>query len=488
MPISMRVLSDDDRARIHDQSLTVLAKTGMRIDSERARRILGEAGAQVDEADRRVRFPRALVEASLAAAPKQFSLGGRRAGFAMPMNAGECTLMPDGETTTYYDPATGVRRPPTWDDWASATKLVDTMDEVGAYWRMVTSGLEGAGPGPAVAHWANTFGLFSKHVQDEIATEIEAAWLLELLAAIFGSREAVRRDHPFSVLFCPVSPLGMEAEHTDAYLATVGWDIPIAIMPMPMMGTSAPTGLRSTVVSGNAEVLGAICLVQAAQPGTPVIYAPALAAMEPRTGRWGGGSPEHSLLGAATTEMGRFYGLPVTASNGGTDHFVAGIQSAYERTLNWALPVLSWPDILIGPGSLGGATTLCLEQMVVDVEVYRMCRRMRAGIGEGVGEADVVAALEEVGPVGDFLSRTATRDAVRGGEFFMPKLGYHGTFDRWEAAGRPDVLDQAREKATAAIAGHQPIPFPDEVSTELARLEQRARASTAARASTTADR
>ena len=28
-------------------------------------------------------------------------------------------------------------------------------------------------------------------------------------------------------------------------------------------------------------------------------YGPALAAMEPRTGRWAGGGPEHALLGAA---------------------------------------------------------------------------------------------------------------------------------------------------------------------------------------------
>ncbi len=479
MPISMRVLSDDDRTNVHEQSLAVLARTGMRIDSERARRILEAAGAQVNEADRRVRFPRALVEAALASAPKQFSLGGRRPGYALPMNVGECTLIPDGESTTFYDPVTGVRRDATREDWAAATKLVDTMDEVGAYWQMVTAGEDARGIGALVSHLVETFRLFSKHVQDAPGTVEEARWLLELLAAIFGGREAVRRDHPYSVLYCPVSPLAMEEEHTDAYLATVGWDIPIAIMPMPMMGSSAPTGLRSTVVSGNAEVLGTICLVQAAAPGTPVIYAPALAAMEPRSGRWGGGSPEHSLLGAATTEMARFYGLPAIASNGGTDHFVTGVQAAYERTLNWVLPMVSWPDILIGPGSLGGASTLCLEQMVLDVEIYRACRRLRAGIGTGVGEADVVAALDEVGPVGDFLSRTATRDAVRGGEFFKPKLGNHGTFDHWEAAGRPDILDEAREKAYAAIAGHQPIPFPDDVAAELARLETAARTSTA---------
>ncbi len=477
MSTVLRVLTDEEITGIHEQSLAALARTGMRIDSVKARRILAGAGAQVDEADRRVRFPRSVVEAALASAPRQFSLGGRRPGFALPMNAGECTLMPDGESTTFYDPVDGVRRAPTWDDWANATKLVDTMDEVGAYWRMVTSGIESTGgPGPSVAHWRETYALFGKHVQDEIGTEQDAAWLLELLVTIFGSKEAVRRDHPFSVLFCPVSPLAMEAEHTDAWLATAGWDIPIAIMPMPMMGTSAPTGLRSTIVSGNAEVLGAICLVQAMSPGTPVIYAPALAAMEPRSGRWGGGGPEHALLGAATTEMGRFYGLPVVASNGGTDHYVTGVQAAYERTLNWALPVLTWPDIMIGPGSLGGASTLCLEQMVIDVEVYRMCRRLHTGIGAGGGETDVVEALDDVGPLGDFLGRTQTRDAVRGGEWFLPRLGNHATFDRWESQGRPDVVGQAREVAMAAIAGHDPLPFPDDVARELMRLEQAARA------------
>jgi trimethylamine---corrinoid protein Co-methyltransferase len=476
MTTLLRVLSDGDLDQVHERSLAILARTGVRVDSRRARRVLGAAGAEVDEPDRRVRFPRAFVEACLAQAPRRFSLGGRRPGFAVPMNAGECTLMTDGESTTFFDPSTGIRRESTHADWEAATRLVDTMDEVGVYWRMVTAGLQGSGPGAAVGHWRETFGLFSKHVEDEVASAADAAWLLEVLGTIFGGREAVRRDHPFSILFCPVSPLAMEAEHTDAILATAGWDIPVAAMPMPMMGTSAPTGLRSTITLGNAEVLAALCLVQASAPGTPFIYAPALAAMEPRSGRWAGGGPEHALLGAAITEVGRSYGLPVTGTNGGSDHFVPGIQSASERGINWTLTTLAWPDIMIGPGALGGASTLCLEQMVLDAEVYRALRRVRTGIDTGLREPDVVEALAEVGPVGDFLGRTATRDAVRDGEWFMPKLGHHSTFDRWEAAGRPDILDQARAAVAAAIAGHVPLPMDEAIAVELGRLERRARA------------
>jgi len=476
----LRVLSDAEIAEIHDRSLAVLARTGMRIDSERARALLGAAGAQVDDAERRVRFPRPLVEASLAAAPRQFSLGGRRDGFALPMNAGACTLMPDGETTMVWDPLAGERRAPTHADWADATRLIDTMDEVGAYWQMVTAGEEGPDPARSARHWRDAHALFSKHIQDEIAGPREADWLLRILETVFGSRERVREAHPFSVLYCPVSPLAMEEPHTDAYLATAGWDIPIAVMPMPMMGTSAPVGLASTVVSGNAEVLGMLCLVQAMAPGTPVIYAPALAAMEPRTGRWAGGGAEHALLGAATTEMARSYGLPVTASTGGSDPFTTGVQSAYEKALNWLPTVLSGPDIVIGPGSLGGASTLCLESMVIDVEVYRACQRIARGIGGGVDEEDVVAALDEVGPAGDFLSRPATRDAVRGGEWFMPRLGWHGTWDRFEAAGRPDIVAEAREKARAAIDGHRPLPFAEGVAEELDAIVRAAEAETVA--------
>lgn len=480
MTTALRVLGEADWAELHELTLAVLARTGLRVESAAARRILGAAGASVDEGDRRVRLPRALVEASLGAAPRALSLGGRRPGFAIPMNAGDCTLMPDGESTAVWDAAAGVRRAPTRADWEAATRLIDTLDEVGAYWRVLSSGLEGAGPGPAVAHWAATFRLFSKHVQDVPATPAEAAWLLELVGAVFGGREAVRRDHPFSILFCPVSPLGLEEAFTDAVLATAGWDVPVAVMPMPMMGTSAPAGLRAVIVQGNAEVLATLCLLQAASPGWPVIYAPALAVMEPRSGRWAGGAVEHALLGAATTEMARGYGLPVIASTGGCDSFSPGIQAAYERALAWSLPALSWPDILIGPGSLGGASTLSLEQLLIDVEVFRACRRLRTGIAVGAGEPDIVAAIDEVGPMGDFLARSATRDAVHGGEWHLPSLGFHGTFERWEAAGRPDILAEAREALTRAVAGHRPLPLDEAVDAEMRTIERRAREATPA--------
>ncbi len=58
MSTTLRVLTGAQITRIHEESLAVLARTGMRIDSANARRIPGEVGARVHEANRRVRFPR----------------------------------------------------------------------------------------------------------------------------------------------------------------------------------------------------------------------------------------------------------------------------------------------------------------------------------------------------------------------------------------------------------------------------------------------
>ena len=84
MKTKLQVLSADERAQLHERTLHVLATAGMRVDTAQGRRILAEAGAQVDEATRIVRFPPALVEESLRLAPKQFSLGARRPGWSMP--------------------------------------------------------------------------------------------------------------------------------------------------------------------------------------------------------------------------------------------------------------------------------------------------------------------------------------------------------------------------------------------------------------------
>ena len=476
MTTTVAVLTPEQRELVHERALEILGRVGVRVDSARARRLLAGAGASVRAIDGRALLSRDLVEASLAAAPRAFTLGGRRDGWSHPVGEGACSLVVDGEAMSVWDAEVGVRRPPTIADWERATRLCDALDEVGVYWRTTTWDEEG--PAGVVSSWRRAFGEFGKHVQDAALDADEGRWLLEVLQVVFGDRDAIAARRPFSFLLCPHSPLVLEGPYTDAYLEVAGWGIPVAAMPMPIMGLSGPAGLIATVAVGHAEVLATLCLVQAAAPGTPFLYAPATAVMEPRTGRYGGGAAEHALLGVCTAEMARHVGLPSQASTGGTDHHVPGIQAAYERALNWSLPALAWPDLLVGPGMLGGSTILSTEQLYLDIEVFRRCRRLHAGVASGAssGLDGLVDVLARVGPGADFLSERSTRDALRAGEWLLGSPGFHDGYERWEEAGRPDLLAEVRERIDAALATRVPDPLPAEAVRELVRIEARARA------------
>jgi trimethylamine--corrinoid protein Co-methyltransferase len=473
MQTYLQVLTQDEQSQVHDRSLAILARTGVRVDSARARRILAAAGAQVDEGSRIVRFPRNLVETSLGLAPKSFTLGARRPGWDKPLNAGDCSLLMDGEGTTVVDGNTGKHRPATFNDWLQATRLADALDDIGIYWRIVQVADKGDSVAGYVDYLVNLFRNFSKHIQDPIYAREQAPWFLEVLQTVFGSKETIRQNHPVSYVLCPQSPLVIDEHYTDAYLELAGWNIPVAVMPMPLMGATAPASLISTVIVANCEVLATLCLVQAAEAGVPIIYAPVSALMDPRTGTLKNDAIEGGLLGAATTEMGRYYGLPVETSGSGSGQFVPNMQSGYERALSALVSVLSWPDILVGAGLVGSAMILSLEQLIIDAEIFRMCRQARRGIVTGT-EKWLDDVINRVGPGGHFLDQPTTTRAVRSQEWYINQLGVNLSLEKWQAAGRPDLMAEARSAVDRTLATHQPLPLDEAVDRELDRIRKKA--------------
>jgi len=469
----LRVLSDADRDRIHESTIKILSETGVRVETDLGQDYLKKAGADVDENTKVVRIPRKLLEESLQAATKKFSLGARRPGWDLGMNEGNCSLLIDGSGIEVIDHRTREKRPSLSSDWFDATRVIDAIDEFGVYWGMVTQSDVGDSLPETIKHWIQIFKNFSKHVQNSSSTSSESAWLLEILQTVFGDKETIKKTNPYSFLVCPQSPLIIEGEHTDAYLATKGYQIPIAVMPMPLMGGTGPGNMISMTILGNCEVLAMLCLVQAADPGTPFIWAPCLAVMNPRTGMYSAGAIENALLSSAATEMGRYYGLPVIGEGGGTDTYVPGIQAGYERAMSLVIGTLSWPDLLVGPGLLGGSMILSLEQLVIDVEMFRMSRQAHRGIPTH-DEAWLEEVIQKVGPGGNFLGEKSTRKFMRSGEWLIPLLGVHDTEQSWERSGRKDILDEAREKVDHILKTHKPLPLDDHVQKELDKIYKKA--------------
>ena len=474
METDLRVLSDNEIEQVHERTLSLLATTGVRVDTQRGRKILKKAGADVDPNTCIVRFPRSLVEECLRLAPGDFSLGGRRPGWNFKVNNNECTLLADGAAVHVMDSFTGERHPATFEDWLNATRLIDAIDEVGVYWSMVEPTFFQKTTADVVRYWHNMIANFSKHLQDATFSVEGSRWMLEVLGTVFGTKEEIRKLNPFSFLLTPVSPLVIEAEHTDAYLETIEWGIPAAIMPMPMMGGTAPASLISTLLLANCETLAMLCQIQAVATGTPTIYAAAPAIMDPITGRFTGSEVEHGLLGAAVTEIARYYELPVEASAGSSGHYMPGIRSSYERALNWAISSLSWPDLLVGPGQLGGSMILSLEQLMIDVEIFRRCDRISDGIDTSLEEW-LEVDLAAVGHGGNFLGRRSTRKALRNGEVYVSDFDTRDSYETWLASGKPSLLEELQELVKQTLASHETLPLDEDVEQELAAVEECAR-------------
>jgi trimethylamine--corrinoid protein Co-methyltransferase len=250
MQARVEILSDAEKAQVHERTLKVLGTVGMRCDTAEGRRILADAGARVDEATRMVRFPPELVERSLAQVRKQFTVHGRRPGWSFPVNAGEFTLLADGGATAVFDAATGKRRPTTRADWLAATRLHDALDDVGFYWCPIDYALDYERPAGFVRYYTDVFATFGKHVQDSFGTPALAPWLKEVLDIVFGGQEAVRERMPLSFLITPASPLTIEHDYTQTWLELRDYGLPVAIMPPRRLAAGSarcwpPTARRS---------------------------------------------------------------------------------------------------------------------------------------------------------------------------------------------------------------------------------------------------
>jgi trimethylamine--corrinoid protein Co-methyltransferase len=205
MQTRLQVLSQAEKDQVHERTLGVLVRTGVRVDTYKGRRILAEAGAEVDENTHRVRFPTRLVEDCIRRVPAKFALGARQPGWDLDMNSGTCTLLMSGEGTRTLDRKTGRYRDSTFADWREATRLADAVDEIGLYWRIVKATDRKDTVYDYVEYLTQLFANFSKHVQDPIYTREEAPWFLEVLQTVFGPKTAIREKHPVSFVLCPQS-------------------------------------------------------------------------------------------------------------------------------------------------------------------------------------------------------------------------------------------------------------------------------------------
>ena len=443
---------------VHEQSLRLLAEVGVRVPLARARTLLAEAGALVDDETQVARLPRDLVEATLARVPRTTLLAARDPEHDALLDHSRTFATHDGMGAMCLDHRTGERRPSTTTDLREAMTVADALDEIGVLWYTAYPCDEE----PALQSLRGLQAMLAgsgKHVQGEVTDPADVPYVMEMLAA--ASPGGVwRPERPiFSIVYCPVSPLQHDAESLEAAILLAEQGVPITCYSLAMAGATAPLTLAGTTVQTNAEGLAAFAILQLAVPGSPLIYVANAGIMDMRSSTYTSAGPEEILLNTALTEMGRHYGVPVLSCGLSTDAKEFCVQVGSDGGPMAYATMLAGADLLTGAGMLDSAQLLHLPKLILDAELVRQGRRLMEGVALD-DEHVMLDVMARVGPGGHFLAARETRRFLRSGELQMPQLFVRGSYDGWVAEGKSETR-RATERVDEILATHHPLALPD---------------------------
>ena len=447
---------------LQEATFRILEDTGVLFPSDKALDIFLEHGAIVDRDTQIVKFPRDVVIKAMKSVPRYFTLGARNPEFDLKLQEGVSYFTNDGCGHVVVDLKTGERRASTKKDVGMAARINDYLSSMAFSWTMVSAqdcGL--TSPLHEIdATWRNN----TKHYQSvTMRGEAICRYGVEMATVLRGSEEELRSRPPISLIVCTIAPLVQDKEALEGALVLGEKGIPIVVMSMPTMGTTAPATYAGALAVGDAEVISAVVLMQLANPGAPVFHSILHAWADPRTAAYVG-YPLDSRARYAPVEIAHHWGMPSLGGAFGTEASEPDSwRSAAEIATDPLLVALAGAEIVTGIGLRDTYTTLYPESFILDDDLYHSARfsLLDMDVNPDTLAVDVIAAVK---PGGHFLSQKHTRRNMR-------TSMVRGVNHQLDQSGKyRDPGEYAREKVQWIMDNHHPEPPDEDVQNEIDRI------------------
>jgi trimethylamine--corrinoid protein Co-methyltransferase len=446
---ALEVLSPAEIAMIHDATIHILATVGIKVLGGRMLDFLAGKGCRVDRA-LGIAYPSAaMIADAVGSVPRTFELHDRTGRAAFLLGDGLAKIAAGHNAIHWVDSDTGETRPSTVGDvelFARICQSLDGIDMIGI--PVMPQGVPD--PQASLLHGIRACVENSTkpiYFSTDRASVNDAA--IRLLAAAF---EGDLGSMAYGICqLSPTSPLYWEEGVCDALERTVRQGIPLAILPEPNAGVSAPYTLAGLVTMNNAECLSGIVMTQLLKPGSRVLYANSWTCTDMRTGSALVGSTETSLCRIAGAQMAKHYGIPCHTTAPNSDNHAHDEQNAWEKTFSTMCAVGARNDLIVNCGMFATGVTCSHEQLLVDEMICAAALRIAGGIRV---TDDTVARdlIEAVGPMGTgpaggtYLTHEHTIRHLRGDEYLVPRLSVNGALAAWKQRGGLDTYQLARVK------------------------------------------
>ncbi len=368
------IISPDEVEYIHSVGLKILAKIGAKIEDPYVADLLCKNGC-IQDGDR-VKMPSAVIEDVMSQVPDSITLYNRNGLPAYCIDNHQTLVQPVGETPFIIDPRTNQKRLALKKDLQNIVRLIEKLDSISLV-TLATVPSDIDKPISLLDSFAVMLSYSSKPVNTPgLNSSEEVQWLARLAEAASPSVD-LKKKPSVVVSILPSSPLTFNRGTVQALCAATRIGLPIAIVPLPIMGISAPFDLAGGLAQQHAENLAAVVIAQKIKSGSPIIYHGRLSVGNMRSGNSLWGLFQVGLAGAAATALGRRCGMPTNVYGFSTSSHSSDIQSGLERAVNCMLPMLAGANILGGAGSLCNLMVVDPLQLIIDNEFVQLFKTLK---------------------------------------------------------------------------------------------------------------
>lgn len=435
------ILSDDQVETIIETSLVVLATQGMRFLEPASRDMLQQAGAEVDAAEKIVRFDPALVREMLEKAPAGFGLRARNPAHDLTVGGSHILFSSVGGPAFCSDLDNG-RRPGNYAEMCDYLRIVQSLNILHQ---------EGGGAFEAMDLPAETrhldlylaqHRLLDKNCQAYALGRERTVDAIEMACIALGADRSELAEKPALLAIINTnSPMQIDIPMTEAVVELAGAGQVCCITPFTLAGSMSPATLAGTLMQQTAEVLAVATLAQIVNPGAPIMYGSFASNVDMQSGAPALGTPEYTKAAQASGQISRRLGLPFRSSNTTVSNCVDA-QAAFESQMSlWGSAMGHANLVNHAAGWLEGGLTASFEKLIVDAEMLQMIAEYLVPIDVSDDEL-AVDAIAEVGPGGHHFgtSHTLERYATA---FYTPILSNRQNFESWQESGSLDISARA---------------------------------------------
>ncbi|MGQ9502375.1 MAG: trimethylamine methyltransferase family protein [Anaerolineae bacterium] len=460
-------LSEQQCQQLHDASLQILERTGVRLYLQEALDLLKRAGAEVFDGNR-VRIPSRLVEQALNTAPKRVIVYDRDGQPAMLLEGYHSYYGPGSDLLNIIDHRTGQRRRPVLQDVREGITLCDALSSID----FVMSMFLPSDVSQIVADRFQMEVMLNYTTKPIVYVTYDTSGCLDAveMSEIVAGGAQTLRERPFTLCYINVTTgLRHNREALEKLLFMADKGLPALYIPVGSGGLTAPMTMAGAMALVNAGTLAGLVISQLRRPGTPIILP-----------GWGGEALDMRTMvepyagsdyqGIAEA-LAHFYDLPVFTLGGASDAKLPDGQAAAEAALTLMLRALAGGQLVHDLGYLESGLCGSLAQLVICDEIVDWIKHALAEV-EISEETLALDLIDQVGPDGQFLESEHTLQHFR--ERWYPRLFERENYERWQAHGGKSIVQRAAERVEEILANHKPPLLPAEMAAEVHAVVDRA--------------